>query len=112
MTKYQNAGGRRSLVEFQSLSGTANAYNEIIPEDEVWTPYATRWAMIEPLQGRELIEAQQVKAEVSHKITILAGLTVSSKDRIRFGNRIFDIGPAVNVGEANRELQIMAIERV
>ena len=43
--------------------------NEAAPS---YTPFCERWASIEPLAGRELMNAKAVEADSSHKITFYA----------------------------------------
>jgi head-tail adaptor len=41
----------------------------------------------------------------------IPGVTLTPKDRIRFGTRLFDIKQIVDVDLGGRELQIMTLER-
>lgn len=78
----------------------------------------TRWASVEPLSGRELWQAQQVRPDVSHKITMrfYAGLT--PRHKLRFTDpqtstiRTFEIDSVLNVDERNRVMTILAKEEV
>ena len=103
------AGRLRHLVVLQRRDDTAapNAFNE--PAD-AWTDLATVWAAIEPISGREFFAAQQVQSEVSHRITIryYAGLT--TKDRVKFGERLFDIRAVLDRDERHVEMQLMCTE--
>lgn len=81
---------------------------------ENWTTLATVWARIHPLSGREYLEAQQVEADVSHKIWMRHNFdyTITPRDRITYGSRAFNILSAVNVNEENRMVEVMAKEAV
>jgi Phage head-tail joining protein len=48
------------------------------PITDTWSHIPSRWASVEPLEGRELFEAHQVNAEVSHRVPLrwLAGREV------------------------------------
>lgn len=61
-----------------------------------------RHAHIEPLQGRELFEAQQMKGEATHRITMRWYDGLTPKHRIKFGTRTFNIVSVRNIDEANR----------
>jgi len=37
---------------------------------KTWNDVGTRWGSVDPLTGKELLAAQQVKSQVSHRITI------------------------------------------
>lgn len=75
-----------------------------------WDDVATVWASVEPISGRELLAAQQMQGEVTHRIRLryLAGITTAT--RILFGARVFDIQSAINAREAGASLEILAVE--
>lgn len=79
---------------------------------ESWTPYTTVQASIEPVSGREYFAAQSTQADVTHRISLryLSGIT--PKMRVNHTSRIFDILSVINVGERNRELQLMCRESI
>lgn len=81
-------------------------------EKEQWYPYAQRWAAIEPLTGREKLAAEQVDAELSHKITMRYLSGVVAKMRIKYGTRYFDIRSVMNIKEQGAQLELMATEKV
>lgn len=64
---------RHRVVIEQRTEGTADAFGA---PALTWTTFATRWADVRPLQGRELFAAQQVQANVSHAVRLrhLAGV--------------------------------------
>ncbi|MGH2670864.1 MAG: phage head closure protein, partial [bacterium] len=69
-------------------------------------------ALIQPLGGRELIAAQQIFAEVTHRISItpfVAG--VLPKMRVNAGGVLYDVGAVLNIDSRNRELEIYALQR-
>ena len=60
-------------------------------EEIEWIPIGRVWAKIEPGSGSEFLNAQQVQAENPTKITVrfYAGLTVM--ERIRYGDKLYEI---------------------
>lgn len=60
-------------------------------EEIEWIPVGRVWAKIEPGSGSEFLNAQQVQAENPTKITVrfYAGLTVM--ERIRYGEKLYEI---------------------
>lgn len=102
----------RSLVTIQTPTQTTDAYGA---PTETWATYATRWAEVEPLSGREYFAAQQVASEVSHKIKLrhdsLTG-SITPKMRISWDSRVFDINSVINAGERDREVELMCVERI
>jgi SPP1 family predicted phage head-tail adaptor len=74
------------------------------------------WGSIEPLTGREYIQAQQSESSVSHKIRteqLPQNLgPANPRMRLKFGDRTFEALSVVNVEERNRELEWMCVEVV
>lgn len=59
------------------------------------------WASIEPLQGRELQFAMQVRGDVTHKIEMRYRQTIDHRSILRWvdgsgATRIFNLGPNVD----------------
>ena len=99
---------KRVVIQHQVAgSPLQNSYGEL---NHVWETYATVWASIEPIQGREFWAQQQVQSEVSVRIRIryLAGVT--SDMRVQFGARIFSIEGVIEPKEQHREIQLMCSE--
>lgn len=71
-----------------------------------------RRANIEPLRGREYLEAQQMKAGVTHRVTIRPWNGLTPRHRLLFGTRIFNIVSVLNMGECDLVMQIMCQEEV
>ena len=79
---------------------------------ESWSTFATVWADISPGHTREYAAAKTINAELTHEIRIRYLEGVTPKMRILFGARVFNIDPPRNFDERNRELHIMATEKV
>lgn len=78
-----------------------------------WSRVATRWAGIEPISGKEFIASEATQTNVSHRIMLRAGgLTLSPRDRIRYGDRLFGITAVLDRDERGAVLEIMATEEV
>lgn len=76
---------------------------------EVWADTVTVWANVEPLNGAERFEAQQVAASLSHRVTI-RHRTVTPQQRVKYGTRIFRIQAVVNPHEGREMLQLLCEE--
>lgn len=87
------------------------ATGEIDP-NATWPEFAKRWASIKPLTGRELFNAQQVQADVTHEIKMwhLPGMT--PKMRIRFNSRYFYNIHVLNPDERGEETIVICRESV
>ena len=78
-----------------------------------WSDVATIWAEILPLNGRELLQAQQLQSSVTHKITIRYRTGVIAAQRFLCeSTRAFNIRAVRNVEERDELLEIFAEEGV
>ncbi len=113
MKNARGAGERRHKVSIMKRTTTVTN----LESTATYTAEAvTRWAAIEPLTARELLIAQQsqIYSEATNKITFgwTASFDATAKDQIKFGTRIYEIvGSPTNVGEAKRQIEVMAVER-
>ena len=89
----------QQLVPDPSIGGT-----------DIWHDYATVWAAIEPLRGREYLAAQQEGAEVTGRITTRYINGVKPGMRWKYESRIFDIISVIDLEERHVELQLMVKE--
>lgn len=77
---------------------------------ETWTDYATVWAKIRPLRGREYYNAQQIQTENYVEITIRFRHNVTPEWRINYGRRYFNIETVINPDESNQYLELICTE--
>lgn len=102
------AGWLRHRVTIQKLAGTQNSYGEKV---KTWQDVATVWASVEPLRGREYIEAAAKKAEVTHRVRIRYRSGINAGMRVIYGSRVFEIvSPPIDVLEKHREIELMCKE--
>lgn len=112
------AGDLRRRIQFQQRVVTLDSFGQQIAN---WIDVLTNVpANIEPLSGRELIAAQAVNAEVSHRITVryhpaLANPVTTASMRVIYQaaagvTRYFNLASAMNVDERNRAIELMANE--
>lgn len=71
---------------------------------------ATVWARIVPLAGRELVKAQEVIAEVTHRIEIRHREDVTPRMQAVARGRTFGIEAVLNVEERGREMHLLCVE--
>jgi head-tail adaptor len=94
-----------------------------------WQLVCEEWVSLEPLSGRELLLAQQMQSQTTHKsYTTFSPSTaqINSQCRMKIAKvwpeneqdpsddanfRIFQLESAVNVREQNREIELRVIER-
>lgn len=75
--------------------------------NEAWGTYATVWADVQPMLGRERVASQQVQSEVDTKIRVrwMRGVTdaITAAMRVNASGVIYNINAPVNVNNRNRE---------
>ncbi len=110
---WSKAGKLRHLVQLQRNIGTSQtASGQPVP---AWQTYATTWASIEPVTGREIwLQAVVADASVTHVICLrwCPGRLVSPEHQVVFQRRVFGISFARNIEERGRELELLCVEHV
>jgi len=73
-----DAGSLRERVTVQQASESRNALGETVLS---WATFAERWASVEGVSSRELLQYGQQQIEVSHRVRMryLTGLTQSMR---------------------------------
>jgi SPP1 family predicted phage head-tail adaptor len=94
-------------VNLQAFTEQVDAYGGRV---KAWTTYATVWAAIEPLSGKELLAAEGLVAEASVRVKIRYRSGVDPGDRVIFGSRTLDINAVVNRDERNVDLELLCKE--
>lgn len=103
-----HAGQLRHRIQIQQPDEARDDFGGQVP---TWTTIAVVWADIQPVTGREYFSAQQINAELSHKILIRFQSGIQPTQRVLYGAREFDIHAVINTGERNRELLLLCSER-
>ena len=102
-------------VAVQALTGSTDSFGQPV---QTWTTLKNVYAKIEALSGREIVVAQAINTEVTHRITVQydddlwADPRVVASRRILYGSRVFDIRSMENIDEANRAVALQAFEGV
>ena len=107
-----SAGRLRYAVQFQRRSSAQDSFGQ---QAMVWVNAFTANAEVKPLSGRELEAAQQVTAEVSHKVTVryrqdFANPLLVAAMRIVFRGRYFNIHASLNEDERNVFVTLLTSE--
>ena len=87
---------KRVAIQSRDDPPAKNAAGEPI---ESWSTDDTVWAKIQTATGKELYVGQQVKAELSHKITIRYYSGLTTAHRLLYDSRVFDINYVIDVDE-------------
>jgi SPP1 family predicted phage head-tail adaptor len=77
-----------------------------------YSTFATVWASIEPLSGREIMDLRQDNAEVSHRIICRYVKGVKPSMRISFQGKTYYITAVMDAQSRHEYLEILAREEV
>lgn len=83
-----NPGQLRHQVTIETLSRKLDAGGG---SPDGWAAVATAWARIEPKSATERDHGQLLELSISHQVTIRYLGSVSPRERLRFGSRVFRI---------------------
>lgn len=102
-------GRLRNRVTVQSSTDTVNDCGELV---QTWATFEEVYAEVRSVSGREYLQTDKVRAEVSHVITIryLAGLLPNM--RIVHGTKTFEIVAILPDRTDARMMQIMCNQQV
>jgi len=101
------AGDLRHRITIQQEQETLDQYNT---PTTAWQDVATVWAAIEPLRGREYLEAKNTTPELTVRIRIRYLPGVMSAMRVLYGSRIFNIKSVIDLDERHKETHLMCSE--
>ena len=105
------AGDLRNRGVIQQSPGTRDAHGglDVTVADNV---VATVWCAVEPLQGRELYDAQRRFAETTTRIRIRYRPGVTPEMRMVVNSVTYDIRGVIDVTNRHRQLHLMCRELV
>lgn len=100
-------GDFRHRITFQEEVKTPDGYKGHASQ---WKDMVTVWGSIEPISGREYFYAQQITAEVTHRINVRYRTDITTKMRAKFEERIFELTAIFDLKERREFLEILATE--
>lgn len=104
------AGALRHRVTLKTKTVSRDTFGE---EDVTWTTVATVWGSVEPLRGREYMEAKQGQADVSHRVIVRYRASVVPTMRLYLEDgRGFEVESVINRLERDEQLELMCRELV
>jgi len=77
---------------------------------ETWSNLKTLWAEIKPTLNTDNFEGNQIEEKTNYTITIRYYSALTTKCRIKYDNRIFNIIGIINPLENNQIMEISAEE--
>jgi SPP1 family predicted phage head-tail adaptor len=100
-------GRMRQRVTLQSLTETPDSYGQRI---QTWTTVGTYWAYLKAISGAEMVNGQQIKANVTHFVQMRYVGSVTPSMRILLGTRVINLVWVNNIDERNRTYEFQAQE--
>jgi len=107
MRKKLAIGEMRHRITFQRPIKTPDGHKG---HTVSWQVLVTVWASIEPLSGREYFYSHQIKAEVTHRVKIRYREDITTKMRIKHGDRVLAIESILDLKERRQILEILCRE--
>lgn len=101
------SGDLNRRIAIQQRTTTPDGYGQ---QTTTWTDVITCWASIEPLNGRELVQAQAVQAETTHQVTILYRSSITAAMRVVYQGRVFNILSVIDPDTSHVALQLLCSE--
>ncbi len=92
------AGSLDRRITILRASVSRNSFNEELP---TWNPMATVWAGAVPVSDGERQRAGETLATSKYRFTVRHSAmvaTVDPRDRIKFGDRLFDVNGVKEIG--------------
>jgi len=103
------AGSLRHRIAIQSASESRDSMGGVTYS---WSTDDTVWGHIRPLSGKELVEAKQIDARVTHKIIIREYSSLTPSHRFQNDSRNFNISSILNIQERDKLQVCSCIEDV
>lgn len=103
------AGQLRQRITIQQPTIVQDTFGEA---DVTWSTYIQAWASIEPLRGREALEAMSLQQEVTHRVRMRHRDGVTPDMRISHDGRTFNIRSVRNLWERDKTIEMMVQENV
>jgi SPP1 family predicted phage head-tail adaptor len=102
---------RPRRVGLMVLTEPDESRNELGEPALSWKEAAKIWASIRPLSGRELWQAQQVQADVTHACRLRFRTGIDATMELDLQGRRLRIVAVLNLEERNRTLELLCQEQ-
>ena len=107
------AGSLRHRVSIQEQTDVSDGMGGFSTSWSAISGMASVPASIMPLTSKEQLDAMKLESVITNKIRIWYRAGITSKNRIIFGSRVFNIkGAPINYDEKNRTLDFLVQEDV
>ena len=106
------AGQLRHRLVLQRGTATQDSYGQTTT---TWTTLGTVWGAVEPLAGREYLEARQQQTDLTTRVRVRHHATMGAADRITWTDpddvaHVFDVKSIIDDPTHLREMTLMCVE--
>ena len=101
------AGDMGRRITIQARGAGADSYGQQV---STWADVLTCWASIEPIDGRELLTAKSINAEVSHRVVVRYRAGIIAAMRVVYQGRFFNILSVIDPDTAHVALHLLCSE--
>lgn len=98
------------LTERITIEQPAKGQNSVGETTLTWSTFATVWAKVQALSGREAERYGEIVGFTGHKVTIRALPGVTTSMRIIYRNRTLEVG-AINEFDRVRYVELICTEK-
>lgn len=101
------AGLFRHKLTIETPTEIVDSYGQAVKS---WSTYSTPFGSVEPLQGREYFASNQFDSEVTVRIRLRHDPGITTRMRVSFDSRLYNIQSIITPAERGREMQLMCSE--
>lgn len=105
--KAVTVGDMRERVTLQAATDTTDAIGGLVRS---WTDVATVWARVEEMSAREQYHREQIQSSANFAVTIRYRADVTTKNRVIWRGRRFEIVGRPNLDERRRFMRLACEE--
>ena len=102
-----HAGLLRHRVAIQEETAARGSTGEVT---RTWATIARRWAAVQPVRARELMAANELRADVTHRVVLRYYSGLTNRHRFLFGSRILEIVEVIDPLERHEQHECLCRE--
>lgn len=100
----------RALDRRMALQSVTTVADALGGRTSTWATTTSVWASLDPLGGREAIQAQALQSTLSHRVRIRYRTDVTPQQRLVYGARTFEILTVREIGrQEGLELDVVEV---
>jgi SPP1 family predicted phage head-tail adaptor len=102
------SGDLWTRVTIEQATETRDSIGQV---EQTWTALYSRWADVLPLDDTESMKARAIRETASHLITLRYASELTTKHRITWKGRVFNIVSVLNKDAQDRETLCKCLEQ-